>query len=94
MIPPPVLGNYLDTELTLGANSVIQPDALPINTLRAVAFTDSSFSGELLVNPVTGEVSVINASQSGVFQVTVTGFENNLRKQALQTSFLGETLGS
>ena len=74
VIPPPVLGNYLDTELTLGANSVIQPDALPINTLRAVAFTDSSFSGELLVNPVTGEVSVINASQSGVFQVTVTAF--------------------
>lgn len=74
VIPPPVLGNYLDTELTLGANSVIQPDALPINTLRAVAFTDSSFLGELLVNPVTGEVSVINASQSGVFQVTVTAF--------------------
>jgi hypothetical protein len=76
VIPPPVLGVYPDTVLTLGANATIMADgdAAPINTLRAVAYTDGGFTGELLVNPSTGALSVINAGQSGIFQVSIQAF--------------------
>ncbi|OUS01567.1 hypothetical protein A9Q86_07265 [Flavobacteriales bacterium 33_180_T64] len=74
VVPPPVLGNYPDIELAFGNNSIILPDAAPINTLQTIAYTDSNFKGTLLVDPISGELSVTNASQPGLYTITVQAF--------------------
>jgi hypothetical protein len=74
VVPPPELGNYPNTLLVLGENSSILPDELPLHTLRAVAYTDSNFTGKLLVDPITGIISVTNANQLGTYLVYVQAY--------------------
>jgi hypothetical protein len=71
---PPTLGVYNDTMVIAGANVILTPSAIPTNTTSAVAFTNTTFTGILSVDPATGVVTVINAFQTGTDTVTVQAF--------------------
>ena len=70
----PVLGNYPNTTLIAGQNITITPSATPKYTKSAVAFTNTNFTGLFTVNPTTGNVSVTDAKQAGIYTVTVMAF--------------------
>ncbi|MBL0341760.1 MAG: VCBS repeat-containing protein [Bacteroidetes bacterium] len=71
---PPTLGNYPNTSVVSGGNTTIIPDAVPTDVLNAVAFTNTNFRGTLVVNPVTGELTVTNARQAGIYTITIKAF--------------------
>lgn len=68
------LGTYSNTSVVSGANTVINPSAAPTGTASAVAYTNSNFTGLLMVNPTTGAVTVTDAKQAGTYTVTVQAF--------------------
>ena len=73
-ILPPKIGNYPNTILQAGQNTSIIPDEKPGNAKSIVAYSNTSFSGTLSVNPTTGVLTVSNAMQAGVYPVTVKAF--------------------
>lgn len=72
--PPPSLGVYQNSNLYVGGNTTVTPDAAPFNMLSAVAYTNTNFTGTLCVNPVTGLVTITDAKQAGTFAITVKAF--------------------
>lgn len=71
---PPTLGNYPNTSVVSGGNTTIIPDTVPTDVLNAVAFTNTNFRGTLVVNPITGVLTVTNARQSGIYTITIKAF--------------------
>ncbi len=70
----PVLGVYPTSSAITGAGTTATPNAVPIDngTISSITATAPSFTGGLLVNPVTGVVTVSNAGPVGNYVVTVT----------------------
>lgn len=74
LLPLPTFGNYPNTSLTAGSNTKIIPGIPPTNTLSAVAYTNTNFTGTFAVDPITGVVTVTDAKQAGVYNVSVKAF--------------------
>lgn len=70
---PIVLGSYPNVTVITGENASFLPDAAPSNISGALATTDARFIGIFRVDPLTGELSVTNASPAGTYKVKVTG---------------------
>jgi len=71
-LSPPVLGSYPATIISFaGGNSVVMPSGIPANTTAITAFASPGFKGSLFADPVTGNVSIINAHPAGIYTVTV-----------------------
>jgi FG-GAP-like repeat/Calx-beta domain/Carboxypeptidase regulatory-like domain/FG-GAP repeat len=70
----PVLGNYSNTAMQLGANTTIAPDAAPTSTTSINVATSTNFKGKLEGDPATGVVRVTDAHPEGAYTVTVTAF--------------------
>lgn len=68
------LGTYSNTSIIAGKNTTVTPSAAPTGTTSAVAYTHSSFTGVLTVNPTTGVVTVTDAKQAGTYTITVKAF--------------------
>jgi FG-GAP-like repeat len=78
----PRLGNYPNTQVQLGGNTTITPDAAPTNTTGINVSTSTSFNGKLAADPVTGVVRVTNAHPvasvaPGFYTVTVKAFSSS-----------------
>jgi hypothetical protein len=71
------LGNYADTSVQLGANTLVAPDAAPLDTMSINVSTSTNFKGKLEGDPATGVVRVTNAHPAGTFTLTVKAFDNN-----------------
>jgi hypothetical protein len=71
------LGNYTDTNVQLGANTVITPDAAPLDTTNITVSTSTNFKGSLEGDPFTGNVRVTNAHPAGTYTVAVRAFSSN-----------------
>src|SRR4051812_32322285 len=65
------LGNYTDTNVQLGANTVVTPDAAPLDTTNITVSTSTDFKGRLEGDPFTGNVRVTNAHPAGAYTVAV-----------------------
>ena len=74
----PSLGNYPNTQVTLGANSTITPEAAPANAASINVSTDTNFKGTFAADPATGVVRVTDAHPAGVYTVTVKAFNGAL----------------
>jgi hypothetical protein len=70
----PTLGNYPNTTVTVGANTTIAPDAVPIGATSINVSTNTNFKGLLAANPTTGIIRVTNAYPAGTYLVTVKAF--------------------
>jgi PKD repeat protein len=70
----PILGTYANTVVVAGQNTMITPSAAPTNTSSMVAYTHTSFTGLLHVNPGTGVLTVTDAKQAGSYTVTIRAF--------------------
>ena len=67
-----VLGTYPATaNAVVGGTCTVTPITAPTNATRLAAFTTNNFKGSFLVNPVTGVVSILNASPAGTYNVLV-----------------------
>ncbi len=66
------------TSVNAGGNTVLLPSVPPSNTTAMVVYTTTNFKGLLLVNPVTGLVTITNAHPAGVYTVTVKAFNGLL----------------
>ena len=73
----PILGNYPDASLPLSTDTVVTPDAAPMNTTRINVSTSTNFKGSLEGYPATGVVRVTDAHPAGTYTVTVRGFDND-----------------
>jgi hypothetical protein len=71
------LGNYTDTNVQLGANTVVTPDAAPLDTTNITVSTSTDFKGRLEGDPFTGNVRVTNAHPAGTYTVAVRAFSSN-----------------
>jgi len=80
----PIPGSYNDTTVVTGQCITISPTVAPVSTTKAVAFTNTNFTGLLTINPTTGVVTVTNAMQAGIYTITVK-FTNG--SAAASTSF-------
>ena len=73
--PVPTLGTYANTVVaTAGRNASVTPSAAPTAATKIIATTIGTFKGTLSANPVTGKITVVNASPAGVYLVTVKAF--------------------
>ena len=73
------VGVYPATNIVnAGGNGVSLPSAAPANTTSLIVYTTTNFKGLLLVNPVTGMVSITNAHPAGIYNVTVKAFNGAL----------------
>ena len=68
------LGNYPNTSLQAGKNTNITPGAPHTGTSSIVAYTHTSFTGVLTVNPISGVIMVTDAKQAGIYTVIVKAF--------------------
>jgi uncharacterized protein YjdB len=66
------LGTYPNTTVIAGQNTTVTPTAAPTGATTLNAFADAGFTGVLTTDPTTGEVTITDAMQAGVYQVTVT----------------------
>jgi hypothetical protein len=71
------LGNYIDTNVLLGADAKVIPDAAPFETTSINVSTTTGFKGRLEADPAAGVVRVTNAHPSGTYPVIVRAFDNN-----------------
>jgi hypothetical protein len=70
------LGNYPNTTLQLGANTIVTPDAAPTTTTSINVSTTTDFKGKLEGDPTTGVVRVTDAHPAGIYTVTVKAFSS------------------
>ena len=70
----PTLGNYPATTIPLSTNTIVTPDAAPINATSINVSTSTDFKGKLEGNPITGVVRVTDAHPAGNYAVTVKAF--------------------
>ncbi|RPI61195.1 MAG: hypothetical protein EHM48_06050, partial [Planctomycetaceae bacterium] len=68
------LGAYPNTDVVLGGNTTVTPDAAPAYTDSINVSTDTNFKGTLVADPATGVVRVVNAHPAGTYTVTVKAF--------------------
>jgi len=71
------LGDYPDTTMQLGRNTVVIPTNPPVNVVSVTGITTTDFKGQLAVDSNTGAVRVTNAFPAGSYTVTVTAFDDN-----------------
>ena len=77
--PAPTLGNYAATNIVLGCKAIITPDAAPGDNrpLTSVTVSAPTITGTVMVNPVTGVVTVTNSGPvSAGHTVTVTATDS------------------
>ncbi|MFL6284075.1 MAG: FG-GAP repeat domain-containing protein, partial [Pyrinomonadaceae bacterium] len=82
------LGNYTDTTVQLDANTVVKPDAAPLDTTNLTVSTSTNFKGRLEGDPLTGNVRVTNAHPAGTYAVAVRAFSSNTGTTDTKTFFL------
>jgi hypothetical protein len=70
------LGNYIDTNVQLGADAKVIPDAAPLETTSINVSTSTNFKGRLEADPAAGVVRVTNAHPAGTYPVVVRAFDN------------------
>jgi hypothetical protein len=70
------LGNYADTNVQLGADAKVIPDAAPLETTSINVSTSTNFKGRLEADPAAGVVRVTNAHPAGTYAVVVRAFDN------------------
>ncbi len=63
----PMLGNYPNTTVAVGANATVTPDAAPIGATSINVSTNSNFKGTFVANPTTGVVRITNAHPAGTY---------------------------
>ncbi len=82
---PPTLGNYLNTTVIWEGNVVVTPDAAPSDngmtasvtvTATPMPPTPYAFTGVLMVDQITGVVTITNAGLPGIYLVTITATDN------------------
>src|SRR5215213_4919214 len=71
------LGNYTDTFVESGANTLVTPDAAPVDATSINVSTNPLFKGRLEADPSTGVVRVTNAHPSGTYTVKLVAFDSN-----------------
>jgi hypothetical protein len=71
---PPMLGQYPDRAVSVGGNINVAPDAPPADNgaFSLSATASAGFTGSLMVDSVTGVVTVANAGPAGSYAITVT----------------------
>ena len=72
--PSPSLVTYPNTTIVAGENATVVPNTAPLNVQSAVAYTNTNFTGTLVVDPITGVVTITNAKQAGTYEIKVTAF--------------------
>lgn len=71
---PPVLPTYPSQVMAAsGGNITVIPLSAPANITGLSAVAPDAFSGEVLADPVTGNVRIINAYPAGTYSIKVTG---------------------
>ena len=68
------LGNYPDALLQLSSDTVVLPDAAPIDATSINVSASTNFKGKLEGDPMTGVVRVTDAHPAGTYTVTVKEF--------------------
>jgi hypothetical protein len=71
----PTLGNYPNTTVAVGANTIVTPDAAPTSTTSINVSTNSNFKGTFVANPTTGVIRITNVHPAGTYLVTVKAFD-------------------
>ncbi|MEO7310396.1 MAG: FG-GAP-like repeat-containing protein [Chitinophagaceae bacterium] len=71
----PVLGSYTTNgAIDIGSNIVVIPTANPVNAGSVTVFSTTGFKGLVLINPITGKVTITNAHPAGVHTITIKAF--------------------
>ncbi|HSE26109.1 MAG TPA: FG-GAP-like repeat-containing protein, partial [Pyrinomonadaceae bacterium] len=78
ILQAPSLGGYPNTQVALGGNATVTPDAVPTNAANINVSTDTNFKGTFAADPATGVVRVTNAHPAGTYTVTVKTFNGPL----------------
>ncbi len=71
------LGHYTATSITVGSNTVINPNNPPANTTYMQVLAPPNFYGVVTAKPATGVVSVVNAKPVGVYTIKVKAFSSS-----------------
>lgn len=74
-ITPWSLGNYPDTSVPLGGNTIVSPDDGPIGANGIGISVSTNFKGKVEGNPTTGKLQITNAHPAGSYTVQVTAFD-------------------
>lgn len=90
-----LLGNYPATSVAhAGSNVFILPSAPPSGISSLGVFTTADFKGLLLVDPVTGILTVTDAHPAGVYNVTVKALNGTISSNTNFTLTVGNPLCS
>ena len=80
------IGNYAPVTIaTAGGNATTLPTVSPANAAAITATTSPNFKGTLLVDPITGKVTITNASPAGTYTIKL-GVSNGF--STANTSFV------
>jgi CSLREA domain-containing protein/uncharacterized repeat protein (TIGR01451 family) len=76
--PPPTLGSYPSTTVTVNTGTAVTPSAAPTDNGTVASLTASApaFTGTFAGNPATGVITITNAGPVGNYTVTVTATDN------------------
>src|SRR5687768_7940326 len=75
-LQPADLTNYPNVTVTVGANAIVVPDAVPTGVRSLNASTDTNFKGGFASNSETGDIRVTNAHPAGTYTVRLKAFLN------------------